>query len=146
MLRALRSYKLYVPLITIVGSAGLFFLMYFLHVTRQRSYANERAFRQLSAVGDQLARKFESLRNIFRGSLMSTCPPLGGREGELTLTARLVDNPGSFVVSGTFRPAQSETRVPCSVSTDVDLNAELSGHFHDLTEEDFDDFLIATSS
>ena len=60
MFRALRSHKFYVPLITVVGSAALFFVYYFFYVSWQRTYANERAFRLLATVGDQMVEKIGS--------------------------------------------------------------------------------------
>jgi hypothetical protein len=75
MLKALRSHKFYVPLITIVGSLGLFFIYYFFYVASQRSYADERAFRLLAAVSGQLGQKFENLRNILAASLVSVVKP-----------------------------------------------------------------------
>jgi hypothetical protein len=74
MFRALRSHKLYVPLITIVGSGALFFIYYFFYVSSQRSYANERAFRLLAVVGDQMVKRFDNLRNILAASLVAHDP------------------------------------------------------------------------
>jgi hypothetical protein len=67
-----RSNKLYVPLITILGSAGLFFVYSFFYVSWQRNYANERAFRLLSVVGDQLAKRFENLTSVLAAALVSS--------------------------------------------------------------------------
>jgi hypothetical protein len=70
MFRGLRSSKLYIPLITILGSAALFFAYSFIYVSRQKSYANERAFRLLSVVGDQLTKHFENLQSVMAAALV----------------------------------------------------------------------------
>jgi hypothetical protein len=64
MLGKLQSRRLYIPLITILGSVALFFAYSFFYVSWQRNYANERAFRLLSVAGDQLGRKFENLKSV----------------------------------------------------------------------------------
>src|SRR5438309_5257326 len=70
MFRGFRSSKVYIPLITILGSAALFFAYSFIYVSRQESYANERAFRLLSVVGDQLAKHFENLQSVMAAALV----------------------------------------------------------------------------
>ena len=167
MNRALRSHKLYVPLITVAVSAGLFLIYYFFYVSSQRDYANDRAFRLLSVVSDQLAQRYENLKRVFAAALVSPkkagdylteqvpdlkdkiseikvtpeCPALQNREGGLKL--RLIERPGSFFLGAEFRPAEAAN---CSVSGSVDLNADLRERFRNITEEYFDDILIASSS
>jgi hypothetical protein len=167
MVKALRSHKLYVPLITVAGAAGLFFVYYFFYVSSQRSYANDRAFRLLSVVGDQLVKRFENLNKVFAAALVSPkdaedyltervpglkdnisgigvaaeCRPIEKRAGELKL--RLSEKPGSFSLWVEFRPASDKA---CSISGEVDLNADLRERFSNVTEEYFDDVLIASSS
>src|SRR2546430_2620884 len=85
MFGALRSHKIYVPLITAAGSAGLFFIYYFFYVASQRSYANDRAFRLLSVVSDQLAQRNENLKRVFAAALVSP------KEAEVYLTERVPD-------------------------------------------------------
>jgi hypothetical protein len=70
MFRRLHSNKLYVPLITILGSVALFFAYSFFYVSWQRNYANERAFRLLSVAADQLGKRFENLKSVLAATLV----------------------------------------------------------------------------
>jgi hypothetical protein len=167
MPKALQSHKLYVPLFTVVGAAGLFLIYYFFYVSSQRSYADDRAFRMLSVVGDQLVKRFDNLKRVFAASLVSPkdaqdyltervpdlrdnisdilvapeCQPISRRTGDLNL--RLIERPGSFSLGVEFRPSSNKN---CFVSGIVDLNADLRERFSNITEEYFDDILIASSS
>ena len=167
MLKVLRSHKLYVPLITVAGAAGLFFIYYFFYVASQRSYANDRAFRLLSVVGDQLVTRFENLKSVLGASLVAPtdaadyltervpdlkdkisgiavapeCRPIEKRTGELSLS--LTEKPGSFSLGFKFLPAADRS---CSISGEVDLSADLRERFGNITEDYFDDVLIASSS
>src|SRR5262249_41561948 len=123
--------------------------------------------RLLSVVGDQIIKRYQNLANIFGAALVSSeadsktylesvlkgeisgvkanCPRCTKREGELRL--ELTEKPSrDFSLLATFRPAPSTTNVPCSISGIVDLNAELREKFQSVTEEYFDDILIATST
>jgi hypothetical protein len=170
MFRGLRSNKLYVPLITILGSVALFFAYSFFYVSWQRTYANERAFRLLAVVGDQLGKTLENLKNVLAAALVAAidgrdpgqylkvvagyddriaavrtkpmCPSWkqAGKR-EGELTLRLANNPRAFTVHALFQP----TDQPCSVSADVKLTPDLRERFHSLTSDYFDDILIATS-
>jgi hypothetical protein len=83
MLGKLQSRRLYIPLITVLGSVVLFFAYSFFYVSWQRNYANERAFRLLSVAGDQLERKFENLKSILGAALVDSTPggsPKTGRD------------------------------------------------------------------
>lgn len=165
MLKVFRSNKIYVPLIVILGATGLFALYYFFYVTWQRSYASDRAFRLLSVVGDQLATKHANLRNIFAAALVSdkpeeylqevlkdeisniqtTCPICTQRDGELKL--RLIETPTrSFTLEAMFHPLRGKQLASCSISGHVDLNKELCSRFGNVTEDYFDDIMIAASS
>src|SRR5260370_14203489 len=75
MLKALRSHKFYVPLITVALSVGLFLFYYVLYVGSQRSYADERAFRLLSVVSDQMQTRFENIKNVLAASVVSDAGP-----------------------------------------------------------------------
>jgi hypothetical protein len=70
----LRWRKMYVPLITVLGSALLFFLYYVFYVSWQRNYADERAFRLLSAVCDQLVKRLDGLTNTLTAAYFSPDP------------------------------------------------------------------------
>ncbi|HZT32405.1 MAG TPA: hypothetical protein VFA33_21125 [Bryobacteraceae bacterium] len=76
MPKVLRSHKIYVPLITILGSAFLFCLYYLFYVSGQRAYADERAFRLLSAVSDQLQQRLEKLDDLMAAAYVSRDPRL----------------------------------------------------------------------
>jgi hypothetical protein len=69
VLKRLRSNKLYVPLITILGSVALFLAYSIFYVSWQRNYANERAFRLLAVAGDQLGKRVENIKNVLAASL-----------------------------------------------------------------------------
>src|SRR5437773_10517225 len=71
MFGALRSHKFYVPLITVAVSMGLFLVYYFFYVARERNYANERAFRLLRIVDDQLMMKYTKLNDPFGAALVA---------------------------------------------------------------------------
>jgi hypothetical protein len=70
----LRWRKMYVPLITVLGSALLFFLYYVFYVSWQRDYADERALRLLSAVCDQLVKRLDGLKNTLTAAYFSPDP------------------------------------------------------------------------
>lgn len=72
MFGGLRSNKLYIPLITILGSVALFFAYSVFYVSWQRTYANERAFRLLSVVGDQLGKRFANLKSVLAAALVDS--------------------------------------------------------------------------
>jgi hypothetical protein len=93
MYRVLRSRKLYVPLITVAVSAGLFFIYYFFYVSSQRSYANDRAFRLLSVVSDQLAQRYENLKRVFAAALVSP------KDAEVYLTEQVPISRAKFRTS-----------------------------------------------
>ena len=142
MLKALRSHRFYVPAITIAASAALFFVYYFFYVSWQRSYANERAFRLLDVVSDQLVKKLDNLKNVMAASLaasldadaldnptparyLADVPTLKGRltgvefhgppcsaSREGTLELRM-DDRGSFSLRAEFRPASPAPDSPC---------------------------------
>ena len=76
-----RCNKLYVPLITILGSAGLFLSYSFFYVSWQQNYANERAFRLLSVVGDQLNKRFENLQSVMAAALVYSSDGKPGKPG-----------------------------------------------------------------
>src|SRR5258708_1670624 len=69
MFKAIRSHKFYVPLLTIAGCAGLFLVYYFFYVSWQRNYANERAFRLLSVVGDQFVKRHANVSKVLGAAL-----------------------------------------------------------------------------
>src|SRR5258708_38820054 len=71
MFGALRSHKFYVPLITVAVSVGLFLVYYFFYVARQRNDANDRAFRLLRVVDDQLRQKYTNLSDPFGAALLA---------------------------------------------------------------------------
>lgn len=179
MVKALRSHKLYVPLITVLGSVGLFLVYYFFYVAWQRSYANERAFRLLSVVSDQMVKRFDNLRNTLAASssystedaeaYLKRVPvlkdevsnvqskPTGSgspnRDGVLKLWR--LNTPQTFAVRAEYRVGSSNSKQPAAcasdqstpfVCADVVLDAELRDRFHSLTDEYFDDILIATRS
>src|ERR1700704_953411 len=87
-----RTNKWYVPLIIIVVSAALFFMYYIFYVSWQRNYANERAFRLLSVLGDQVETRFTNLKNVFAASLASS----GDVSGDLKQVAK--SKPGEVAV------------------------------------------------
>src|SRR5215813_3858336 len=88
MRRALQSHKLYVPLITVALSAGLFLIYYFFYVSSQRRYADDRAFRLLSVVSDQLAQRDDNLKRVLAAALVSP------RNAEAYLTEQVPDLKG----------------------------------------------------
>src|SRR5260370_31910109 len=69
MVKAIRSHKFYVPLLTIAGCAGLFLVYYFFYVSWQRNYANERAFRLLSVAGDQFENRYKNVSKVLGAAL-----------------------------------------------------------------------------
>jgi len=165
MRNLIRSHKVYIPLLTIALSAGLFFIYHTFYVSWQRNYANERAFRLLSVAGDQLVQNRKNLKNIFAAALQEnshadeylkrflkddiskinspTCPPGQRREGELKL--KLTDKADAgFVLEAMFEPAAKNS--DCSLSGNVDLNTGLRERFGNVTSGYFDDMLIAASS
>src|SRR6266542_551914 len=90
MPRALRFHKLYVPLITVAVSAGLFLIYYFFYVSSQRSYADDRAFRLLSVVSDQLAQRYDNLKRVFAAARFSP------RNADQYLTEQVPDLKGKI--------------------------------------------------
>ncbi len=158
--RALRSHKFYVPLITVAVSAGLFLIYYFFYVDRQRSYANERAFRLLAVLDDQLGNRFNNLENIFRAAMMDSEPKeylkkstereisdiqnncdgncYGKREGDFTLSL----DSAHISLSARFKPEKHN----CFLSASLKLDKETRKRFDKVTQDYFDDILIATSS
>jgi hypothetical protein len=66
----IRSHKLYIPLLTIFGLAAVFCAYSFLYVSSQETYANERAFRLLSVIGDQLTKHFDNLKSVMAAALV----------------------------------------------------------------------------
>src|SRR4051812_15447709 len=81
-----RTNKWYIPLVIILISVALFAIYYFFYVSWQRNYANERAFRLLSVVGDQLGKRFDNLKNVLAASLVSSTS--GGTSKYLTGIAK----------------------------------------------------------
>src|SRR5260370_15923489 len=74
MLKSLRSHKVYVPLITVLGSAWLFFLYYVFYVSGQHAYTDERAFRLLGVVSNQLAQRLGNLKDVIAAAYVSPQP------------------------------------------------------------------------
>src|SRR4051794_25273025 len=72
MFGRVRSHKLYIPMVTIFGLAAVFCAYSFIYVSRQQAYANERAFRLLSVVGDQLSKHFGNVKSVMAASLVSS--------------------------------------------------------------------------
>ena len=174
MFQALRSNRWYVPLITIGVFVVLFAVYYFVYVSWQRNYANDRAFRLLSVVGDQLGKKFANLKSVFAAALVasssptalspadylagvpvykgqisgvesrSPCPPDWNRQGDMTL--KLGENTGNLSLRVMFQSASGSKGSPCTLSADVNAGLDLRERFHDLTADYFDDLLIATST
>ena len=168
-----RTNKWYIPLVIILVSVALFALYYFFYVSWQRNYANERAFRLLSVVGDQLGKRFDNLKNILAASLVSStsqgvsnyltgiakykpeevsvkdslspCPSDWKREGDLKL--QLINNPKAFSLSADFLPFKPGTSQPesCHLSVEINPSLDLRERFHSLTADYFDDILLATS-
>ena len=101
--KELRSHKIYVPLITVAVSAGLFFIYYFFYVSSQRSYANERAFQLLSVVSDQLAQRNDNLKRVFAAALVSP------KDAEVYLTESALISKARFRTSG-LRPDVPRSR------------------------------------
>ncbi len=191
MLKAFRSHKFYVPLITILGSVGLFLIYYFFYVAGQRRYADDRAFRLLSTAGEQTAKEIENLPSILAASLRSGPDPAaylkrifrdqiyntrpGGanledpeqltREGALRLS--WLNRLNHFTLGADYRVgefpqppavASKEATPPkpvrfCDhgpstpgVCVEISMDTRLRERFHNVTEEYFDDILIATPS
>lgn len=176
MRNALRSHKVYVPLITVLGAASLFFLYYVFYVSWQRSYADERAFRLLSVVSDQLSQRFDHVERIMGAAYVSPNPVLylksylkdrGSnivanealrradphtlqRDGSLRI--KLIPDPNDFSFRVEYRSAQSggRDREFCdhgepALCADVSFDADLNDRVHNVTQEYFDDILIATA-
>jgi hypothetical protein len=168
MFKAIRSHKFYVPLLTIAGCAGLFLVYYFFYVSWQRNYANERAFRVLSVAGDQLNRRAnldkvlaaalayeggpQKYLETFKKNEISDvrsdwpCPKVAvakEREGDMTL--EFDERGGGSTLRAIFRRAPRPDGKSCFVSGTVDLNEDLRTRFHNVTEDYFEDILIATS-
>src|ERR1700704_5021780 len=166
-----RTNKWYVPLIIILVSAALFFIYYIFYVSWQRNYANERAFRLLSVLGDQVESRFVNLKKVFAASLVSSgdvteylarvarfkpeevsvidsdsnCPPEWKRTGDLRL--QLLENPAAFTLQADFTTSMADMGHPenCRVSAKVKPGLTLRERFHNLTADYFDDILLATS-
>lgn len=79
MLGRIRSHKLYIPLATIFGLAAIFLAYSAIYVSSQEAYANERAFRLLSVVGDQLTKHFDNLRSVMAAALVYAASEDGNR-------------------------------------------------------------------
>jgi hypothetical protein len=176
MFGALRSHKFYVPLITVAVSVGLFLVYYFFYVARERNDANERAFRLLRVVDDQLMMKYTKLSDPFGAALLapnetdSTEPPeytttaylerafdgeisdirindcqdITSRDGKVSLDL-VTDMVRGLSLRATFTPDQPAGK-KCSLSATLDYGAELRQRFQNVTQDYFDDILIATSS
>jgi hypothetical protein len=173
MFRVLRSHKVYVPLITVLGSMALFFIYYFFYVSWQRNYANDRAFRLLSVLSDQLEKRVENVQNVFAAALISSAAAKNEAEANHYLQERwgvkdefsdvvarikchgtpnrdgelkltLSGQTGRFSLSAEYRPKGSDES--CSVSATVKPAADLRERFQNLTEGYFDDILIALPS
>ncbi len=182
MFGALRSHKFYVPLITVAVSVGLFLVYYFFYVARQRHDANDRAFRLLRIVDDQLMMKYTKLGDPFGAALIApntsdpkdnadppetpesiatrylvrafdgeisdiqinNCDGIKDRDGKVTLELATNTVRGLFL-RATFKPDKPD-RNPCSLSATLDYGAELRERFQNVTQDYFDDILIATSS
>jgi len=182
MFGALRSHKFYVPLITVVASLGLFLVYYFFYVARERSDANERAFRLLRIVDEQLILKYTKLSDPFGAALVapkttdskegadstdaaSTTKAYLGRAfaGEISdievdrgcdgseerigkVELKLIpDTMRGLSLRATFTPDQPSGH-HCSLSAILDYGAGLRERFQNVTQDYFDDILIATSS
>jgi hypothetical protein len=182
MIGALRSHKFYVPLITVAVSVGLFLVYYFFYVARERNYANERAFRLLRTVDDQLMVKYAKLSDPFGAALIApqatdssqdadsakkpkptiekylerafdgeisdirieNCDGICDRAGKVALEL-VPDAVRGLSLRATFRPAKPAGN-KCSLSATLDYGAGLRARFQNVTQDYFDDILIATSS
>ncbi len=179
MFGALRSHKFYVPLITVAVSVGLFLVYYFFYVARQRNDANDRAFRLLRVVDDQLIQKYTKLGDPFGAALLAPkatdssentdsakttikkylerafdgeisaiqidyCEGISERTGKVTLEL-VTDTVGGLSLRATFKPDKPDGN-QCSLSATLDYDAGLRERFQNLTQDYFDDILIATSS
>jgi hypothetical protein len=56
--------------VTVFGLAAVFCAYSFLYVSSQEAYANERAFRLLSVIGDQLTKHFDNLKGVMAAALV----------------------------------------------------------------------------
>ena len=173
MFAALRSNKLYVPLITVVVSIALFAIYYFFYVSWQRTYANERAFRLLTVVGEQLGKKFDNLRNVLSASLVTEepreylrdvpalredqltvtdvgrrCPQEWRRDREGDLKLQLREQTSTFSLQTRFQALdwRHNPLASCWITAAWNPSLRLREHFHDLTSDYFDDILVATST
>ncbi len=121
MLSAFRSHRLYVPAITTAVSAGLFFVYTCFYVAWQRNYANERAFRLLDVVSDQIAKRADNLKNVMAASLAAS------QEG--AAPAGTTASPADYLTKlPTFRGRISEVQFnaqPCSTDRDGKLQLQL---------------------
>jgi len=182
MFGALRSHKFYVPLITVAVSMGLFLVYYFFYVARQRSDANERAFRLLRVVDDQMILKYTKLSDLFGAALLTPqatdssenpdsgetpdstiksyldrtlnseisgiqiegCQGITERDGKVTLEL-ITDSSRGPSLRATFKPDKPGGN-KCSLSATLDFGAGLRERFQNITQDYFDDILIATSS
>jgi hypothetical protein len=182
MFGALRSHKFYVPLITVAVSVGLFLVYYFFYVARERNYANERAFRLLRVVDDQLILKYTKLSDPFGAALLAPkatdssekadsakthnptikkylerafdgeisaiqidhCDGISDRIGKVALEL-VPDTVGGLSLRATFKPDNPNGN-QCSLSATLDYGTGLRERFQNLTQDYFDDILIATSS
>jgi hypothetical protein len=174
MFTALRSNKLFVPLITIVVSIALFAVYYLFYVSRQRAYANERAFRLLTVAGEQLGRKFENFQNVLAASLVADetpaeflkdvahyrqdqvivrdvrrqCPQEWKRDREGELKLELRDHSNGVSLDARFQALNSRHAPLASCWIEVTWNPslDLRERLHDVTSDYFHDILLATSS
>jgi hypothetical protein len=170
---ALRSNKLYVPLVTVVASMALFAVYYFFYVSWQRTYANERAFRLLTVVGEQLGKKVENFRNVLAASLVAEkpreflrdvarlredqltvqevdgrCPQNWQREREGVLKLELREQSGGVSLDARFQGLdwRHAPLASCWIRAAWNPSLDLRERFHDLTSDYFDDILVATSA
>src|SRR6266850_2334421 len=127
MFGALRSHKFYVPLITVTVSVGLFLVYYFFYVARERNEANERAF-----------------DGEISGIQVHDCLGISDRNGKVALEL-VPDTVRGISLRATFRQ-ENPSGKECSISAILDYGAGLRARFQNVTQDYFDDILIATSS
>ena len=126
MRNALRSHKIYVPLITILGSALLFFLYYAFYVSWQRKDADGRAFRLLSAVCGQLAQHFTNVKNIMAAAYVSGHPTLYLERYLKVPASNITGRPGSKMLESSADRRNSTLRLKLiEGSSDFSVRAEL---------------------
>ena len=78
--KVFRSNKLYLPLLTTLILFGLFALYYFLYISSQHAYYNERAFRVLSVMSDKLTEKAGAIRDVLAASISDLPGPAARKE------------------------------------------------------------------